>query len=761
METPSTRLVLASEISSLPCQAAAELTPLRAGRPLLQAAVQPQTPNPSTPDLCWDDTPIVSSILNTPEDESDSEDDAALPLSPTVARVHRARLRRPTPIPFHLSSPPTIDSIVKSNSLAYFDPTVLTKEFVSIDNSNATPLDTVEDENKLEDTHDSFLSDTQFSMPQQGHASSCRCILGGHNDDALKIEGKDPVLQPEVREDPHKVPSTPSQCDTPTTSDTAKPNDNVEPQCESAVSALADWLATLTTQSDPDTENVEPLDGSTDADGFLAVAVSWVPSATLLQLLPVDVMARLRCSPMRCVANTVRGPKTGRCRNDNAAKLTKEHVDELLEGIRTLPSLLEIHDIMRIVQDLGTRAFCQIKHLEPAQKEFSELGSDADLRDAETRCATTADSKIDTPNPHSALQAWAQSRLKSPMCNQSMVEGESPENNNESRIGPKDKDDQTSGDLSRAKRKKVEATIFTREVSSDRATLFTREVNWDRLQRKMIDRPRPESLVALRETEFSPDTRSTHLHMDFRPYCPKAHMKKSASQRIREVLEEPLGPKKEGYIYIYWHPGSFGYVKIGRSNNIKRRLREWRQRCHVEVEQVINSGEELQFKVLYVGRIEKLIHAELKEYQMEEPKCRGCDGKHREWFHVSPNLALKVVQKWVKLQPYEGGVLNQSLTETEIDEMCEVTPSEEAVDRKIKRRPQTPLATKRSRRSSARVELVDEHVTSGEDVTNHISKWRFPPLPDYSSPALPLPLFDDKASLPIPTVALLTDPIVS
>jgi hypothetical protein len=129
---------------------------------------------------------------------------------------------------------------------------------------------------------------------------------------------------------------------------------------------------------------------------------------------------------------------------------------------------------------------------------------------------------------------------------------------------------------------------------------------------------------------------------------------------------------RSGFIYVFWHPPSSGYVKIGYTDNVKKRLADWRRKCGFELEEV-KSEEFPAQRIMHTHRIESLIHAELKDHRLFEPSCKGCKSKHKEWFEVDQKLALRVVAKWTGRSFYSGGRLEASLREEDIEKLCELT----------------------------------------------------------------------------------------
>lgn len=142
---------------------------------------------------------------------------------------------------------------------------------------------------------------------------------------------------------------------------------------------------------------------------------------------------------------------------------------------------------------------------------------------------------------------------------------------------------------------------------------------------------------------------------------------------IRQLLKQKLTAadmKRTGYIYVYWQPGYFGYVKIGYSNDVDKRLRRWATQCKF----VVAAHKTVQRKVPHTHMVESLIHAELKQYRWFEEKCPGCGKSHREWFRANEYHVQQVVEKWTKRSFWKERVLDPELSEAEIDEMCKPIP---------------------------------------------------------------------------------------
>ncbi|CUS11392.1 unnamed protein product [Tuber aestivum] len=206
------------------------------------------------------------------------------------------------------------------------------------------------------------------------------------------------------------------------------------------------------------------------------------------------------------------------------------------------------------------------------------------------------------------------------------------------------------------------------------------------------------------------------------PLIPPTLTEKTA-QRIEQELAKPFSEKDEpGYIYVFWlsdspispqptpattpngtpkksggrshqrsasdalqkmvedaenaQQGQRILLKIGRANNVQRRLHEWSTQCgynlslirfypHISASspgpttpkkattKVLNK--EIGKKVPNSHRIEQLIHLELGDNPENRPeiKCDVCKRTHKEWFSVPATRAGlegvdEVVKKWIE-----------------------------------------------------------------------------------------------------------------
>ncbi|OJJ80239.1 uncharacterized protein ASPGLDRAFT_135120 [Aspergillus glaucus CBS 516.65] len=102
-------------------------------------------------------------------------------------------------------------------------------------------------------------------------------------------------------------------------------------------------------------------------------------------------------------------------------------------------------------------------------------------------------------------------------------------------------------------------------------------------------------------------------------------------------------------------PGSVR-LKIGRTNNVHRRINEWTKQCsndltllryypYTEMSSLPPSASATEKKVPFVHRVEHLIHIELGDLRIRDMgPCPDCGKKHQEWFEVS---AEREALQWV------------------------------------------------------------------------------------------------------------------
>jgi hypothetical protein len=111
---------------------------------------------------------------------------------------------------------------------------------------------------------------------------------------------------------------------------------------------------------------------------------------------------------------------------------------------------------------------------------------------------------------------------------------------------------------------------------------------------------------------------------------------------MKVIQNVPLNnPGRIGFIYICWHESSSRFLKIGRTNDVVRRLKEIGLYCErtYKVDLQLYNGTEMI--VPLVRQVEKLIYTELKNY-LVRMDCDGCGLTHNNWFRVSKEHVIEV-----------------------------------------------------------------------------------------------------------------------
>jgi T5orf172 domain len=153
---------------------------------------------------------------------------------------------------------------------------------------------------------------------------------------------------------------------------------------------------------------------------------------------------------------------------------------------------------------------------------------------------------------------------------------------------------------------------------------------------------------------------------------------------------------KYGFIYAFKATDrrGKGFVKIGFSSDIGRRLREHLD-CYDGCKLIYPAAHEDMVMVRHAKRVEGLVHAELTNLEVLLEKCPRKShkhGTHREWFDVHEGHAIAVIRRWCKWmnnRPYE----ERLLTEAELEENAKKEKDQE--EKKLKRQKQQQAQEKR------------------------------------------------------------------
>lgn len=165
------------------------------------------------------------------------------------------------------------------------------------------------------------------------------------------------------------------------------------------------------------------------------------------------------------------------------------------------------------------------------------------------------------------------------------------------------------------------------------------------------------------DEEHPPDDDQVILFRSFSPYNqPKST--REINEAIKAELLKPH-PAATGFIYGFAHPDNvfirlgtgplveLELVKIGRSDNVVRRMQQWRKQCKY------NPRLMFAHVMAHHQRIERVIHHQLHSSRLREhPGCSGCGVRHTEWFRVEAEHAESIVIMWqgfTEQQPYDEG----------------------------------------------------------------------------------------------------------
>jgi hypothetical protein len=161
------------------------------------------------------------------------------------------------------------------------------------------------------------------------------------------------------------------------------------------------------------------------------------------------------------------------------------------------------------------------------------------------------------------------------------------------------------------------------------------------------------------------------------PYCPKWQKTGSVCQTLRRICVSSLTQNEErvaGFIYIHSSSEGLERMKIGWAKNINARLQQL-DKCERGLSLYFPKGADKGLPIPHVCRVEKLVHAELKNYRRKLPDCLKCRKDHIEWFEgVSAAFAADVVRKWTQW------MMRRPYLSSDYEGMVEWALSDEALD---------------------------------------------------------------------------------
>ena len=148
-------------------------------------------------------------------------------------------------------------------------------------------------------------------------------------------------------------------------------------------------------------------------------------------------------------------------------------------------------------------------------------------------------------------------------------------------------------------------------------------------------------------------------------YAPR-NSQLSLNKQLLRTMKMPLTrlEKNEGYLFVSQRDDAPELCRISyTSGPVHERLQQYYRQCKSRLTLINDPG---QLRVSNPSRLQRLVHIELSEYRRVEEICKGCGRKHREWFELSPEKALEVIERgkrWLDLQPYNAdGLLEQTIT---------------------------------------------------------------------------------------------------
>ncbi len=157
-------------------------------------------------------------------------------------------------------------------------------------------------------------------------------------------------------------------------------------------------------------------------------------------------------------------------------------------------------------------------------------------------------------------------------------------------------------------------------------------------------------------SEVQEETRPTHV---FVPYG-KPRTQHKINKIIKGMLGKPLSPtekkslSKSGVVYTYKFAEEAGserpHLKIGYTDDLDRRQKEWKRKCGYEIKRVSYTPANLY------PRVERLVHAQLWARRKREEQCLGCGGGHKEFFEMrlhEVNAVIGLWAEWMEHNPYD------------------------------------------------------------------------------------------------------------
>ncbi|KAI5468082.1 meiotically up-regulated gene 113-domain-containing protein [Mariannaea sp. PMI_226] len=136
------------------------------------------------------------------------------------------------------------------------------------------------------------------------------------------------------------------------------------------------------------------------------------------------------------------------------------------------------------------------------------------------------------------------------------------------------------------------------------------------------------------------------------------------SRRASDVISQFTDQSRAGGAGGGGSKGKTMMLKIGRAQNVQRRMNQWQRQCGYDIEMLryypyLSNASESSGVVPHMTphchRVERLIHIELAGMGMRSNKdsCEACGKEHREWFEVEATRegirkVDEVIRRWIK-----------------------------------------------------------------------------------------------------------------
>ncbi|KAF2669366.1 DUF1766-domain-containing protein [Microthyrium microscopicum] len=101
-------------------------------------------------------------------------------------------------------------------------------------------------------------------------------------------------------------------------------------------------------------------------------------------------------------------------------------------------------------------------------------------------------------------------------------------------------------------------------------------------------------------------------------------------------------------------------LKIGRAANVHQRMAQWTKQCGYPITLLRYYPQGEEAKVVYVGKVERLVHLHLEMLGMRVSKECGCGTEHREWFEIEGTTGAvrevdSIIGQWVEWCSWKYG----------------------------------------------------------------------------------------------------------